>query len=258
VVGRPFLCPQCGGIEYEEVGPNQIRCVECGQGANTVTMKAVAQPPGPDYGEIVARMREDGYRRAMQTFRDASAAPFGLDDRWTGHRFLGGSGRSNGRIKKLVLAYTDQPWDPSAVHVRVETRWGDPSFGDRSLEFEQWSLAKNQVGSLWQATGVRDDAVRRAVFPVDDSTPDPPDPTGPWATTPIPVDRNAVEFRMLGDDDYWVAQARCGDAVIGIESTAWPIASTGLVTITSSTPYEEGSRTVPFPPPQPPGPEPPG
>jgi hypothetical protein len=257
VVSRPFLCPQCGGIEYEEVGPNEIRCVECGQASRYSTMTLTARPPGPEHDDVIARMRERQNRDAVHTFRDMPAAPYGLDGRWNGHRFLGGSSRSYERVTAIVLAYTDKPWDPSAPKVRVETRWGEGSLGDRRLDFEQGMLARQQVGEYWQATGVRDDAVRRAAFPVDDSTFDPPDPTGPWATASIAVDGRPVDFRMLGDDDYWVAQARCGDAIVGIESTKWPVAATGLVTIASSTPYEEGSRTMPFPPPQPPPAQPP-
>jgi hypothetical protein len=217
-----------------------------------MTATFTAQPPGPDRDEAVARMGERLHRDAVRAFRDAPAAPYGLDGKWTAHRFLGGSSRSYERVTAIVLAYTDQPWYPSAPRVRVETRWGEASLGDRYLDFEQGMLARHLVGEYWRATGVRDDSVRRAAFPVD-STFDPPDPTGPWATTSIAVDGNAVEFRMLGDDDFWVALARCGEAIVGIESTKWPIASTGLVPITSSTPYEKGSRTMPFPPPQPPG-----
>jgi hypothetical protein len=68
--------------------------------------------------------------------------------------------------------------------------------------------------------------------------------TAPWADAEITIDGTSVGLRRLGDDGYWLAQARHGRLLVGIESRGWPVESIGLVTIEDLTPYIKGFNRI--------------
>jgi len=176
-------------------------------------------------------------------FADASFSPYGLDDRWQGTRWLGGTGSSDNEITRLELAHGENPWDQESSQVRVQALLPPTVSLDAAtnvaVEFD--SLTREQVNRFWMAPGTLPDDVRRAAFPPGR---DPGDATAPWDDTEIPVDGEAVTFRKLGGERYWVAQARHAEVIIGIEAQAWSPALTGLVTIDDLAPYLAGSQLI--------------
>ena len=174
--------------------------------------------------ELVAQETADRNRRV---FERAQFAPYGLDDRWTGLRAIGGRAESNGYVSSLTLAHGDDVWDPSMPQVRVET----------SLIGSE-DIARSLVHEFWHETGVLSDEVRRAVFAFDGGS---VDPFEPWNAIEVPVDDVAVEFHMLVHDDYWVAGGFTAHVAISLRSRRWPVEQTGIVTITDVRPYLDGS-----------------
>lgn len=127
-------------------------------------------------------------------FTDATFVPYGLDERWSGLRWFGGSGSSGSAVTNLVLAFGDAPWDPNEPEVRIETRRADlQSLGDPTVEAQivAGQMAREQVGHLWRETGVLRDDVRRAAFPIDGVR---GDPTVGWDHATLSVDGETVSF----------------------------------------------------------------
>lgn len=60
----------------------------------------------------------------------------------------------------------------------------------------------------------------------------------------MPVDGEPVEFAVLRDDDYWVAQAIIGNTVVGIKSRNWPLERTGLRVEDTLERYARGSEEL--------------
>jgi hypothetical protein len=175
-------------------------------------------------------------------FADAFS-PYGLDDRWHGTRWLGGTGSSDKEITRLELAHGEDPWDEQAPQVRVQTLVPRKVVPDNatSIAIELDALTREQVNRFWMATGTLPDDVRRAAFPPGR---DPGDATAPCYDTDIPIDGETVTFRKLGGERYWVAHARHAEVLIGIEAQAWSSALTGLVTIDDLALYLEGSQVI--------------
>jgi hypothetical protein len=231
---------------YERVNETESRCSECGLGRTSVPLRV--EYPGPsevgdtstdDEPEVLVEAR----RRMSGAFADASFSPCGLDARWKGTRWFGANGSSNGVVTSLELAHGEGPWDEAATEVRVGV--GLPrsvSKGDETnVEIERSLLARQQVSRFWMATGALDPEVRAAAFSTGGVH---GESMAPWADADIPIDGTAVAFRRLGDDRYWLAQATHGRLVVAIESRAWPVESTGLVTIEDLAPYIEGSDLI--------------
>lgn len=101
-------------------------------------------------------------------FADAPFSPCGLDARWKGARWFGGFGGSDGAVTSLQLAHGDDPWDEVSTQVRVEVRLPRRVVEDdeANVEIERAGLAREQVSSLWMATGTLDPEVRAAAFPI--------------------------------------------------------------------------------------------
>src|SRR5258707_11821981 len=104
-MGREPLCPRCGSSNYERLSDRESRCAECGLGRSHGTLMAVAaapaQPPSP---EMEARIRAQAEQRAAEServFASAGFAPYALDEQWTGLRWVGGHGASNGNVDRL-------------------------------------------------------------------------------------------------------------------------------------------------------------
>jgi hypothetical protein len=203
-----------------------------------MTVARLQPPASPEEAkrrrDAVRRTVDDEGRRALVA---ATFTPFGLDDRWTGGRWIGGSSTSNGRLSALVLGHGDAPRDMTATQIRVETRPID----DRTRQEALWDSARSQVQHFWHETGVLPDDVRRAVFRTDGSD---IDPTDPWESAALLVDGVLVEFRVLAHENYWVSQAPVDDAVVAIQARGWSLADTGLVSIEDTSEYREGRGLI--------------
>jgi hypothetical protein len=244
--GHGPLCSQCGNSQWERVSDTEIRCSECGLGANVARLATAPRnasesgSSSPELEEIL-RLRQAGPRAA---FARAAFRPFGLDDRWRGLRWFGGAGSSKDLVYRLELAHGDAPWDPASQQVRVLTLV--PSHigldGTRqTIAAARALLAQEQAQSFWHHTGQLPAEVRRAAFPLDAGV---VDPTAPWADRELTIDAAAVTFRVLLVGDFWVGQAQHGDVMVGIESRGWPPDTTGLVTVDELDPYETGSQEI--------------
>jgi hypothetical protein len=99
-------------------------------------------------------------------FADASFSPYGLDDRWQGTRWVGGTGSSDNEITRLELAHGENPWDEDSTQVRIQAllpRKVSPDHATNiAIEFD--SLTRQQVNCFWMATGTLPEDVRRAAF----------------------------------------------------------------------------------------------
>src|SRR5262249_47022451 len=99
--GREPLCPRCGAATYERGSERESRCSECGLGRTSVPLRMEHRSPsepstalGDDKPDALAEVRQ----RTRAVFADASFLPCGLDTRWVGTRWFGGSGTSNGDV----------------------------------------------------------------------------------------------------------------------------------------------------------------
>jgi hypothetical protein len=230
---RPPLCHRCGSPHVHEVDDHTRRCPECGAESRVTHLVATSDPSRDRQQHEAARDRYRSIdREAALAFVGATFFPFALDERWTGLRRIGGHGGSKESVTSLVLAFGDAPWDDDAADVRVRT----------DLQGGAFVLARQQIDHLWRCTGVLDDRVRRAAFPVDGRR--DADPTVPWDHVEVTVDGGAVEFAVLRHGRHWVAQATVGDVVIGIESRGWAVGNTGLRAETAFDRYVEGNETL--------------
>jgi hypothetical protein len=243
-----MLCWRCGGSTWEPISDTEERCAECGH--RSTFQRLVAQRGDDESLEesraSAARIRalENQFTGPPPGFADATFPVFGLDDTWHGLRWFGGSGGSPGQAIALELAHGDAPWDLTAPQVRVQTQTpGDFQGVDSNvgLAHEAAMLARTQVQRFWSATHTLPDPVRAAAFPRDGTW---HDPTGPWQRELVPVNAHPVEFRVLGDDRYWVAQTIHDGVVSGIEARAWAVANTALITVTDFEPYVAGAREI--------------
>jgi hypothetical protein len=122
---REPLCPRCGSAIYERVSATESRCSECGLGRTSVPLRI--EHDGRSAVGATSRKGEsdlfvDVGQRMTGAFADASFSPCGLDARWQGTRWFGGSGSSDGAVTRLELAHGEDPWDEVSTQVRVEVR----------------------------------------------------------------------------------------------------------------------------------------
>jgi len=240
---RP-LCHVCGSIEFDRVDESHVRCRECGHRATfsriTMVANAHVSPQQRAQTEELMRLRD---AEMLAAFRAASFRPYGLDARWSGLRWFGGRGESGGRIEHLGLAYGEDPSDRELPEVRIETRVGKAGDTDpaRDVHLDAWLFARRQVELLWRETGVLRDDVRAATFPRDRGL---SDPTLPWERHAIAVDGDQVEFAVLREGGFWVAQAIVGAALVAIQSRHWPVDTTGLRTEADFDRYADGTREM--------------
>lgn len=241
-----MLCHVCGSTRFKYVDDSQIRCVECGHGASVMRLTATANPdPSPrELSDAEERLRVHD-ARTTAAFTDAPFRPYALDDRWSGLRSFAGHGSSGDRSTSLSLAFTEDPQDVSLPYARVETQCrvvdgiDDPTIAAKMGAF---TLARVQVEGLWRQTGVLRNDVRSSVFARDGTRTD--DPTAAWERAQLMVDGDAVEFAVLSEGEYWVAQAIIGGMVVGIQSRNWTLDTTGLVTESNFEPYEVGAQEL--------------
>jgi hypothetical protein len=168
-----------------------------------------------------------------RVFASASFAPYGLDARWSGLRWIGGHGESNGRVSRLELAHGDNPRDPAFPQIRVETHLLESAGRD-----EAWDAARDLVQHFWHETGVLPERVRRALFPVG---PSDLDPFGPWDSFDLVIDGATVVFRVLAHDDFWVGFGSRDASVVAVRAKGWPLDQTGIVRVDDLGPYFDRS-----------------
>jgi hypothetical protein len=131
-MSRGGLCPRGGCSEWTQINAGESHCADCGLGRTSVPLVAQVDP-SPEAREANERVRAlmDQFTGPPPPFDDAPFLPYGLDDRWTGLRWFGGSGRSDRVVTYRAHAFGDAPWDPASCAVRVETRRADmQGFGD--------------------------------------------------------------------------------------------------------------------------------
>jgi ribosomal protein L37E len=92
---REPLCPQCGGVSYEQIDACHSRCSECGLGRTSQPLiaqaGAIRSPASAPRSHERVHMA-DIAGRIRGAFADASFAPYGLDDRWQGRGGSAGQG----------------------------------------------------------------------------------------------------------------------------------------------------------------------
>src|SRR5207248_8110701 len=100
-----------------------------------------------------AAARPDIARRMQRGFADASFSPYGLDDRWQGTRWLGGTGSSGNEITRLELVHGENPWDEEATQIRVQALMPPKVSQDDATNtaIALDSLTRQQVTALWLA-----------------------------------------------------------------------------------------------------------
>jgi hypothetical protein len=175
--------------------------------------------------ERYRQQRARSLERSLEIFASASFAPHGLDDQWTGKRWIGGHGESNGVPSSLTLAHGNDPRDRSAPQVRVETRTGA---GARLYVSPRLVLQK-----LWHHEGQIDPVLRDAAFRQNDLAAF--DRACDHAD--ITVDRTPARFQVVSAGATWLANAVVDDQLLEIEARHWPIERTALVTVHDITPY---------------------
>jgi hypothetical protein len=229
----------CGSpLDPEIVAPGQGRCRECGQGSSFTPLTARTSRTVEPAPQEVARAQDAISRRQAEQLERASFDSHGLDERWTGLRWIGGWGGSSGETTNLELAHGDHPFDPNEPQVRVATR--QPA-NDRGRAFTWADLAQQHVNAMWEETGILSDDLRRAAFPLEFTG---RDPTEPWDAADIAVDDAPVRFRVLAAGDRWYAQAHHSDVVLSITAGQWPIERTGLVSVLDVSEYITGTEEM--------------
>jgi hypothetical protein len=157
-VEREPRCPRCGSATYQRVSETESMCSECGLGRTSVPLQVelhAQSEPGATSPEDEPHALVDVRKRMHDAFADASFSPCGLDARWAGTRWFGGSGRADGVVTSLELAHGEDPWGEESMQVRVEVRLPRRVFEDdaANVEIERADLAREQVSRFWMTTG---------------------------------------------------------------------------------------------------------
>jgi hypothetical protein len=207
---------------------NQGECPSCGLGwtesALVVSRRSTAPPSAADERrQRKALARRDRDRDAAVS--DCRFSSYGLDDSWSGRRWLGGWGRRNNLLDRLELGHGDA-WDDDAALVRI-TAWSDATTAD--LRFRDRIAAQNLAQHLWMQTGTHSDAVQ--------STFGAEDPTGSWDPLTLSVDGEATTFRSLRVGTSWVAHSGGDPDLITLSARHVEPSDIALVTVADLAPY---------------------
>lgn len=128
---------------------------------------------------------------------------YGLDQTWTGRRWIGGHGSSSGRTTQITLAHGDA-WAEDSPLVRVETAVLDGGMVPEA------HAARGLARKLFHDTGEHLPAIRDT-FRSDD-------PLAAWDEVGLNVDGEVVTFHALFSEPYWVAVREAGDCLVSIEA----------------------------------------
>lgn len=195
---------------------------------HTVTAMPLPDPPPPHVVEEQRAMLE---RRRQQENAALVArldfAVYGLDDSWTGRRWIGGHGGAP-EIDRVTLAHGDA-FDADAPLVRVETHRPRPTDGPSSTTIEYAMAARSAAQSFWHETGERSDALTQTFRASD--------PTAGWDPLHIAVDGTDHPFRALRSASHWTALGVVGSTMIGIEARHIDPEAIRLVSVDDLDPY---------------------
>jgi hypothetical protein len=169
-----------------------------------------------------------------ETFPGAPFRPYGLDDRWTGLRWIALQAGSEGGVDRLGLGH-GMPIRPGEAELRVETQLPRQVFGADGTKWELLLAGRNQVEWLHQETGAVPDDIRRALAPHER-----PGDASKWESHWITVDGRPVHFQSLCAGHAAVAQAVVGVLVIIIQARRWSLDEIALVEIADLSEYRRG------------------
>ena len=169
-------------------------------------------------------MAAEMLERSRQTVARCDFAVYGLDDRWTGSRWIGGSSGANGALGSLTLAFGD-PVGEGRPHVRVTTY--RPS---APLTLDIRRLSRSLVQDYWHQGAAHSDAMR-ATFRQHE------DPTALWDDLELSVDGRPEVWKGLGDARNWVALAVLDGEAVGVRARAIDALTVGLSRVDDVEPY---------------------
>lgn len=227
---RGTLCFRCGAVIPSPLNVTtgeQRRgdCPECGHGFTQVTNTAVRSEQVDD--AVITEQRRtmiaDMLERSRQAVEACDFTVYGLDGRWTGSRWISGSGGSGGVTDNLKLAHGD-PVDEGGPHVRVTTR--RPAPWNLNLAVVARSLAQ----SYWHGGAGHSEAIRSTFR-------QPENPTALWDDQTLNVDGQPTVWKALGDDRNWVALAVLDDVVVGVHARAIDAREVGFTRVVNFEPY---------------------
>jgi len=218
-------------------GRGQGACPDCGLGFSSVGYSALTRLERGPVREWWARRRGDRQLRSHRAeqheiVRRRSFPIHGLDDRWSGSRWIGGWGGSHREVDHIDLAHGD-PHDPSAPLVRVTTWRLSPGKADHTVTHAAQELAEH----LWREAGAPHALVRTS-FTSDD-------PTIAWSELDLSIDEQPTAFRSLAQPPHWVALARIESSLITIEARHVEPHHVALITVDNIEPYLEDPPSPP-------------
>lgn len=163
-----------------------------------------------------------------KAFREAPFPLLGLDESWTGERWLGGFATSNGETTELHLGHSrDTPDGTLRVVVGVQNANHAPT-------------GENDSDLTRAALNLARELTRRPWSPGDDNGSSPRlAPSSPLA---ISVDGYAVAFRSWREGERWVAVGRSGDRIISVDARGIEPQLVSLRTVTNLEAYVAGAR----------------
>lgn len=147
---------------------------------------------------------------------------YGLDETWTGRRWIGGHGSSSGRMTQITLAHGDV-WEEDSPLVRVETAVLDVG------KVAEAHAARGLARKLFHDTDEHLPAIRET-FRSDN-------PLSAWDELSLNVDAQIVTFHALFSEPYWVAFREEGGCLISVEARHTRPNSVHLVKIDHIEPY---------------------
>lgn len=239
---RSFLCSRCGErVELPEPDSQQSQssaCPSCGLGFTTSSV--VFASSKSDSGIIEhpitnVRWRNRSDRDERQAISRCDFAVYGLDETWSGSRWVGGWGGG-----PLELAHGDA-YDQSAPLLRVETvpKPSSRKLPDRASPEAQdsWAVrnaAQSLADRLWHEGAEHSPALRA---PFSDG-----DPTAGWSSLPLIINGRPVPFRSLAADHTWGALGETESAIITLFARNFDPTHVRLVVIDDFSPYLDSSR----------------
>jgi hypothetical protein len=198
---RSVLCPRCGAVlprhDQDSAERGSGACPGCGRGyAWSRATLQVHPPSGP-------ALRPEPTRRRAQAARNCGFPLYGLDESWTGSRWVGGVSGSADVMNEVELAHGDVRREGAPV-VRVTTH---PLSVDTPVTSVVWSTHRSLSQTLWHE-GLDHERVRAGFL--DD------DPLGSWQTMALEVSGQSHVFRYLGNASAWGAIGEVGEVLVSV------------------------------------------
>ena len=154
---------------------------------------------------------------------------YGLDDRWSGRRSIGGWGGQP--IDRFTLAH-GEPFVADAPLLRVATIRPEPRQASGVRETNLWMEARSLVLVLAEKRGEPTSAIRATLTG--------PDPYQLWEDVSVDVDGSVVTARVLRHDDEWIAVLSLTNADLALFSRRVAITDVRLVVVDDLGPTSPG------------------